>query len=94
MIDDDDRFRTATDSALAFGRIASLVKKEAEACDEDHPGGRCDDLFAAAAIAQVSGVLLVNCRLPDVFDARAVMATYLRGLRDGKSPKPPPTPAC
>lgn len=91
MIDDRDRFHTARDGALAFGRAASILKRGGEACGE---GPECDAYFAAAAVAQVIGLKLVTCRLPDVFEARNAMSAYLAEVDRGRDPDVPPVPDC
>ena len=91
VIDDRDRFHTARAGALAFGRAASILKRGGEECGR---GPECDAYFTAAAAAQVIGLKLVNCLLPDVFDARNAMSAYLAEVDRGRDPNVPPVPDC
>jgi hypothetical protein len=79
VIDDDGRFSTALEASDAFAEVSSdLQRVDCDARREES----CARAHRAAAWAQVTAVLIVGCRPPGVFEARAGLGRYLRGNGD------------
>ena len=76
VLDDDARFTTALEASDAFAEISSLLARSD--CDAERDAA-CARALRATAWAQVTAVLIVGCRPPGVFEARAGLGRYLRG---------------
>lgn len=100
VLDDGDRFDTGQKAALAFGRVTSLMRADAEACAEEHgeDDPRCLARYEASAYAQVAAVAVSRCTRPDRDDARSATRRYLTAVQRATAsrarPQPPAPVTC
>ncbi len=100
VLADDDRFTTGAQAAVAFGRVTSLLRADAEACADNHGDDdvRCLARFEAYAFAQVTAVAVSQCTGPNRDDTRIATRRYLgavaRSAPTKPRPQPPKAPAC
>lgn len=96
VLRDGDRFDTGQKAALAFARVASLLRADADACAGDHgdTDSRCLARFEASAYTQVTAVAVSRCTRPARDDARAAASRYLTAVARAAASEPrPPPPA-
>lgn len=94
VLRDGDRFDTGQKAALAFARVASLLRADADACAADHGDAdtRCLARFEASAYTQVTAVAISRCTRPARDDARIAASRYLSAVRRAKASQPRPSP--
>ena len=82
LLERDGAFGTALESGDSFAHVGELL------LDAGAP------YRPAAAWAQVAAVEVLDCRQPDVHDARAALLDHLDAVTAGDAAQPPALPDC
>lgn len=91
LLDDDGGFSTPLEAGESFAHAAELLLDAGRACRDT-----CPAVLQAAAYVQLVAVEVLDCRLPDVHDARLAVLGHVEAVRaDPASDRAlPPLPSC